>query len=83
MELKTSKHSRDLLNPSELEILVDRFLEEEMKRHQIPGCAFSLVDGNSFTFSKGYGFADLDKKTEIVPNKTICNQNCFRYSSSS
>lgn len=37
---------------------IDDFVNQEIKRHKIPGLALALVDGNQIVFMKGYGQAD-------------------------
>ena len=39
-------------------VALDRFVEQQMDRHRIPGLALALVDGGRGTYAKGYGNAD-------------------------
>ena len=60
-----------LTDPQELEAFLDQFFAEQMPAQHIPGAVFVLVkDGNLF-FSKGYGYADLEKQIPVIPEKTV------------
>jgi CubicO group peptidase (beta-lactamase class C family) len=55
----------------EMEAFFDIFLAEQMPKAHVPGTAVSVVkDGNIF-FSKGYGYANLEKKIPVVPDLTF------------
>jgi CubicO group peptidase (beta-lactamase class C family) len=58
-------------NPQELETFVDNFFAEQMSKLHIPGAVFTLVKDGKIFFSKGYGYANLDEKTPVVPDKTL------------
>ncbi len=60
-----------LTQPQELEAFLDKFFAQKMAELHIPGVAISVVkDGKSF-FSKGYGYANLEKKVPVDPDKTL------------
>lgn len=42
-----------------------------MQKLRIPGAVVAVVRDGKIVFSKGYGVADLEKKTPVVPDKTI------------
>jgi CubicO group peptidase (beta-lactamase class C family) len=54
----------------ELETFVDRFFAEQLAKH-IPGAVFVLVKDGRVFFSKGYGYADLENRTPVSPEKTL------------
>lgn len=56
------------LNQQELEPFLDQFFQKEMAQLHVPGVAFSLVKDDEVLISKGYGFADLEKKTPVSPD---------------
>ena len=58
-------------DPQELEAFLDPFFAEQMEKLHIPGAVFLLVKDGEIFFTKGYGFADLEKKTPVVPDKTL------------
>lgn len=57
--------------PRELGNFLDAIIVKEMKKRHIPGVVFVLVKDGEIFLSKGYGFADLDKKKPVVPAKTL------------
>jgi CubicO group peptidase (beta-lactamase class C family) len=61
----------NLNDPKELEAFLDPIFAEQMQQQRIPGAAIAVVKDGKIFFSKGYGFADLDKKTPVVADKTI------------
>lgn len=63
--------SQPKLTPQELETFLDKFFTQKMAELHIPGVAISVVkDGKSF-FSKGYGYADLEQKVPVDPDRTL------------
>src|SRR5688572_19547107 len=60
-----------LIDPKELETLAGDVIAAEMKKQQIPGAAFILVQNGRVVLAKGYGFADVEKKKRVDPHKTI------------
>ncbi|HAJ62859.1 MAG TPA: serine hydrolase [Cyanobacteria bacterium UBA8543] len=60
-----------LTNPQELEIFLDKFFAQQMTKGHVPGAVFALVKDGKIFFSKGYGYADLEKKIPVVPDKTL------------
>ncbi|MGF1591054.1 MAG: serine hydrolase domain-containing protein [Pleurocapsa sp.] len=60
-----------LSTPQELEAFLDKFFDEEMEELDIPGAAISIVKDGSEFFTKGYGYADVEKQTPVIPEKTV------------
>ncbi|HKR58541.1 MAG TPA: serine hydrolase domain-containing protein, partial [Pyrinomonadaceae bacterium] len=58
-------------DPKELETFVDKIFTEQMEREHIPGAEFVFVKDGKVFFSKGYGFANLEKQQPVVPEQTI------------
>jgi len=58
-------------DPKELETFVGKIFTEEMERQHIPGAEFVFVKDGKVFFSKGYGFANLEKQQRAVPEQTI------------
>jgi len=52
--------------PAVLE-LIDRYVQSERKHNKIPGIAAGVVYDQDLIWSKGYGYADLKKKTPATP----------------
>ncbi len=59
------------MDPQELEAFVDPIFAEQMEELQIPGAVFVLVKDGEIVFAKGYGYADLESRTPVVPDKTL------------
>ncbi len=55
----------------DLERLFDPMFAERMEKLHIPGAVISVVKDGKIIFAKGYGVADIEKKTPVVPDKTI------------
>ena len=53
--------------PQQLHYL-DTYFEKSLKEWQIPGMAIAIVNADSIVFSKGYGFANLEKKQPVDGN---------------
>jgi CubicO group peptidase (beta-lactamase class C family) len=71
-ELKVSPLSQDgPTDPSELEAFVDAFFAEQMEVSHLPGAVFVLVRDGEIFLAKGYGYADLERQTLIVPEETL------------
>src|SRR5688572_23982304 len=46
---------------------VDRFIQAEMKRHQIPGLSIAVLKNGKFLKSRGYGLANIESKAPATP----------------
>ncbi len=58
-------------DPNELEAFLDKFFTEQMETLHIPGAVFVLVKDGKIFFPKGYGYANLDEKKPVIPDKTL------------
>ena len=47
---------------------LDTYYQKVLKEWNIPGMAIAIVKNNSIIFSKGYGYANLEKKTKVDSN---------------
>ncbi|MCB9134140.1 MAG: serine hydrolase, partial [Anaerolineales bacterium] len=56
-------------DPAELETFLDGYLAEQMDTHHIPGVVITFVKDGEVFFSKGYGYADLEKQTPFDPEQ--------------
>ncbi len=56
---------------AELEAFLDEELGREMEKHHIAGAAVSVVKDGELFFAKGYGYADLENKIPVDPERTI------------
>lgn len=57
-------------NLEEKIFMIDQEIEYNMKTHNIPGMAFSLVDRNGVIYSKGYGTLNVGDKSERINEST-------------
>ncbi|MFQ5708153.1 MAG: serine hydrolase domain-containing protein [bacterium] len=58
-------------DPKDLELFLDALLQENMQRWHIPGAVFVFVKNGAVFFQKGYGFADLENRAPVLPEKTL------------
>lgn len=58
-------------DPRELRGFLDGFFAEHMESLHVPGAVFVLVKDGEVFFSKGYGFADLERKAPVDPDRTL------------
>jgi uncharacterized protein (TIGR02246 family) len=59
------------IDTKDLEVLFDTILAERMGKLHIPGAVVSVVKDGKIVFAKGYGVADVEKKTPVIPDQTI------------
>lgn len=55
----------------DLETFVDGYFSEQMIQLNVPGAVFVLVKGDELLLAKGYGFANVEKKIEVIPERTL------------
>ena len=60
-----------LTDPHELEVFIDKFFAEQMEKLHIPGAVFVLVKDGEIFFAKGYGYANMEKRIPVAPDKTL------------
>lgn len=60
-----------LNDPRELETFLDPIFAAQMEKLHIPGAAIAVVKDGKIFFTKGYGYANLERKTPVAPDKTI------------
>ncbi len=58
-------------DPAELEAFLDELLASQMEEYHIPGAAISVVKDGQLFFTKGYGYADLERVIPVDPEQTI------------
>ena len=68
---KQSAPLRRIGEARELEKLFDPIFAERMEKLHIPGAVVAAVKDGKIIFAKGYGVADIEKKTPVVADKTI------------
>ena len=60
-----------LTDQAKLEALLDPIFAEQMRRLHIPGAVIVVVKDGRILFTKGYGFANVERRTPVVPDRTI------------
>jgi N-acyl-D-amino-acid deacylase len=45
----------------------DDLMVSFLRHHQVPGAALAVVDGERLVYARGFGFADTDAKTPVLP----------------
>jgi CubicO group peptidase (beta-lactamase class C family) len=58
-------------DPQELEAFLDGVFAAQMQAYNIPGATVAVVKDGELFFAKGYGYADLEKRTHVEPDKTL------------
>ncbi len=48
--------------------ILDKYYQKSLDEWHIPGMAIAITNGDSIIFSKGYGYANLAKKTKVNGN---------------
>lgn len=59
------------IKPKELEVFLDRYFTQQMTELHIPGAAIAIVKDGKTLLTKGYGYADLEQKIPVTPDKTL------------
>jgi len=58
------------LDAKDVESFLDKFFPEQMVKLHFPGAVFVLVKDGKVRFAKGYGYADLQNKRPVSPDRT-------------
>jgi CubicO group peptidase (beta-lactamase class C family) len=58
-------------DPQELEAFLDGVFAALLEAHHIPGATVTVVKDGELFFAKGYGYADLEKRIPVEPDKTL------------
>ncbi|OAA95096.1 serine hydrolase domain-containing protein [Clostridium coskatii] len=67
-----SNSSDNLLsNKDDLKVFMDNTFQKKMKEEHVPGAVITVVKDGKVIFSKGYGYADLENKVPVTPDKTL------------
>ncbi len=58
-------------DPEELEVFLDGVISSQLNAYHIPGATVAVVKDGKLFFTKGYGYADLEKRKPVIANQTI------------
>jgi CubicO group peptidase (beta-lactamase class C family) len=67
----TASPVHGLKDPAELETFLDDLFTKQMEEYHIAGMTFTMVKDEQVFFQKGYGYADLEKRTPVDPASTL------------
>ena len=59
------------LTAADLEAFLDGVMPLQLRREDIAGAVISVVKDGKVLFEKGYGFADVTKRTPVSPDSTL------------
>lgn len=65
------EHSADLNDTAQLEAFMDGVVNTVMYQRRIPGAVVTVVKDGRVALNKGYGYADVEKKSPIDPERTL------------
>ncbi|MEI7849297.1 MAG: serine hydrolase [Chloroflexota bacterium] len=58
-------------DPAEMQTFFDDYLARQMETYHIPGVVISVVKDGKVFFSKGYGYADIEKQIPFTENSLL------------
>jgi CubicO group peptidase (beta-lactamase class C family) len=61
----------NLSDPADLEAFFDGVLGVQLESRHIAGAVVAVVVGDRVVFRKGYGYADIDARQKVDPDKTL------------
>lgn len=59
------------IESKEVEVFLDRYFTQQMAKLHVPGAAIAIVKDGKTLLTKGYGYADLEQKIPVTPEKTL------------
>jgi len=57
---------------------IDSFIETEMHKWKVPGCAIAIVKDRELLYVKGYGFRNVEQKLPVTPNTVFKIASCTK-----
>jgi CubicO group peptidase (beta-lactamase class C family) len=67
----TAAKPGNVSDPADLEAFFDGVLNVQLESKHIAGAVVAVVDSNKVVFSKGYGYADVEGRRKVDPEKTM------------
>ena len=58
-------------NPEELKTFLHSFVKKQMEEFHVPGMVFVLVKDGKVFYAEGFGFANVEKQTAMIPDRTV------------
>jgi CubicO group peptidase (beta-lactamase class C family) len=59
------------LTKADFEVFLDALIPSQLRNRNIAGAVVSVVKDGQVLFQKGYGYADLEGKKPVLPDKTL------------
>jgi CubicO group peptidase (beta-lactamase class C family) len=63
--------SEGKLESGDLEIFTDELITRQLAEYHIAGATVSIVQDGKIELAKGYGYADVEMETPVIPGETI------------
>jgi putative ATP-binding cassette transporter len=57
---------------------IDRYIQQEMTKTQLPGIAVAIVKGQEIIYLKGFGYASLKTKSPVTPQTIFDLASCSK-----
>ena len=71
-EVTAGEGNESILGDSRrLEEAIDQIVTNRMQKSHVPGAVVTLVKGEKIVFNKGYGFANLEERRPVDPDRTL------------
>ena len=67
----TASKPGNVSDPGDLEAFFDGVINVQLKSKHIAGAVVAVVAGDKLIFEKGYGYADIEARRKIDPEKTM------------
>lgn len=67
----TGAASTPTLDRTDLQRFVDRYVRQSMAASHVPGAVVAVVKDGRVLIARGYGYADLARRTPVVPGRTL------------
>jgi CubicO group peptidase (beta-lactamase class C family) len=68
---KPAEKPGNVSDPADLEAFFDGALDVQLQSKHIAGAVVALVVGDKVVFTKGYGYADIEARRRVDPEKTM------------
>jgi len=71
LKMSAPPSTMEAITPQAVEAFVDGFASYALKSYDVPGLGFVMVKDGEALFSKGYGYANVEKQVPFDPDQTI------------